>query len=67
MTRDKPFRLYKYQSYNIQTIDNLLKQQLWFSNPLKFNDPFDCYIPAKCLCKNNFRFLNERAEKRVES
>jgi len=39
-----PSRLYKYQPYNIQTLDNLKNRQLWFSKPNRFNDPFDCHI-----------------------
>src|SRR5258706_1189401 len=39
-----PDKLYKYQSYNIQTISNLRKRLLWFSKPKRFNDPFDCTI-----------------------
>ncbi len=34
-------RLYKYQSYNEFSLDNLKKRRIWFSNPLRFNDPFD--------------------------
>lgn len=36
-----PARLYKYQPYNPQTLDNLTKRKLWFSKPEAFNDPFD--------------------------
>jgi hypothetical protein len=35
-----PARLYKCQSDNVQTIDNLKNQTLWFSKPAQFNlDP----------------------------
>ena len=37
-------KLYKYQSFNGQTISNLIKRCLWFSKPEDFNDPFDCDI-----------------------
>ncbi len=37
-----PSRLYKYQPYNEQTLDNLKNRSLWFSWPVHFNDPFDC-------------------------
>ena len=40
-----PLRLYKYQAYNIQNLDNLKNKCLWFSKPSGFNDPFDCSIP----------------------
>lgn len=40
-----PSKLYKYQFYNIQNIDNLKNGCIWFSKPPLFNDPFDCSIP----------------------
>jgi hypothetical protein len=39
-----PTKLYKYQPYNVQTLDNLKNRRLWFSKPVRFNDPFDCAI-----------------------
>ena len=42
--RTIPRKLYKYQPYNVQTLDNLKQRQLWFSNPIRFNDPFDYWI-----------------------
>ena len=39
-----PPRLYKYQPYNVQTLDNLKDRRIWFSKPIRFNDPFDCSI-----------------------
>ena len=39
-----PPKLYKYQPYNVQTLDNLKNRQIWFSKPVRFNDPFDCHI-----------------------
>jgi hypothetical protein len=44
MTRKPPPKLYKYQPYNTQTLDNLKNRVLWFSKPANFNDPFDCAI-----------------------
>jgi hypothetical protein len=43
-TQKVPPKLYKYQPYNIQTLDNLKNRQIWFSKPEKFNDPFDYSI-----------------------
>jgi len=37
-----PKRLYKYRSGSAQDITNLSAAKLWFSNPARFNDPFDC-------------------------
>ncbi len=34
--------LYKYLSWNERTIASLLGNYLWLSNPVHFNDPFDC-------------------------
>jgi hypothetical protein len=42
MTRTAPPKLYKYQPYNVQTLDNLKDRRLWLSKPARFNDPFDC-------------------------
>ncbi len=47
MTLKPPPKLYKYQPYTVQTIDNLKNRLLWFSKPGKFNDPFDCKISFK--------------------
>lgn len=44
MNRLIPPKLYKFQSYNKQTVENPKNQCIWFSNPEKFNDPFDCSI-----------------------
>ena len=30
---------------NDHTFDNLKKNQIWFSSPLKFNDPYDFFVP----------------------
>jgi hypothetical protein len=45
MTKPIPPKLYKYQPYNVQTLDNLKNRRLWFSKASRFNDPFDCSIP----------------------
>ncbi len=34
--------LYKYLSWNEKTIASLIGNYLWLSNPVHFNDPFDC-------------------------
>lgn len=39
-----PKRLYKYQSYNCHSIENLIKRQIYFPKPLELNDPFDCNV-----------------------
>ncbi len=37
-----PPRLYKYQPFNGQTLENLTQQSVWFSAPIHLNDPYDC-------------------------
>ena len=39
-----PKKLYKYESWNEQSLANLKNQQLYFSDPRLFNDPFDSSI-----------------------
>jgi len=39
-----PPKLYKYQSCNEYTFNNLRKGCLWFAKPQSFNDPFDCDV-----------------------
>jgi hypothetical protein len=38
---------YKFMPINEFTFKNLLNNQIWFSSPLNFNDPFDLLIPFK--------------------
>jgi hypothetical protein len=46
-----PPRLYKYQPFNAQTLENLTNTSVWFSAPINLNDPYDCDLagidPAK--------------------
>jgi len=44
----KPMKLYKYESVNTHSLSNLKKQQIYFSKPKNFNDPFDCSITCSC-------------------
>jgi hypothetical protein len=44
MAHSFPKKLYKYQPYSVQTLDNLKNRVLWFSRPAQFNDPFDSKI-----------------------
>jgi Protein of unknown function (DUF2971) len=45
-TKPRPRILYIYRSINDHLRDALIQKHLWASNPLSFNDPFDCTIPA---------------------
>lgn len=37
-----PERLYKYESFNAQSLENLKAQSIYFGPPSGFNDPYDC-------------------------
>lgn len=37
-----PNKLYKYQPFNTISLSNLSNLQIYFCNPTKFNDPYDC-------------------------
>jgi hypothetical protein len=66
MARSVPPKLYKFQPYNVQTLDNLKNQVLWFSKPAQFNDPFDCkVIPSKVetLGEEDWRTLYVKMQK----
>lgn len=39
-----PERIYKYQPGSVGAITNLAAGRIWFSDPMRFNDPFDCAI-----------------------
>ena len=39
-----PQSLYKYQSFTPNSLANIVANQIWFSPPDVFNDPFDCAI-----------------------
>lgn len=54
----QPF-YYKYMPINEFTFKNLLNNQIWFSSPLNFNDPFDFLIP------HSINFTDEEFKKIV--
>lgn len=37
-----PAKLYKYEPFSTQSLENLKAQGIYFGSPLGFNDPFDC-------------------------
>lgn len=39
-----PGRLYKYEPFSAQSLENLKNQVLYFNSPLRFNDPYDCAL-----------------------
>lgn len=44
--KPRPRILYTYRAINDRLRDALMNRHLWASNPLSFNDPFDCTVPA---------------------
>ena len=67
MTKTLPSKLYKYQSYNVQTLDNLKNRRLWFSKPSRFNDPFDCaiYFEASPLTAKDWKALFQMDKREI--
>ena len=39
-----PSRLYKYESFTAQALENLKNHSLYFASPSGFNDPYDCAV-----------------------
>ncbi len=39
-----PPHLYKYEAFSAQSLENLKSQVIYFSSPLRFNDPYDCAL-----------------------
>jgi hypothetical protein len=65
-----PPKLYKYESFNTTSLENLKNQGLYFAGPKNFNDPFDCSIDANLIFKYknklkklHSQFLNESSNK----
>lgn len=48
-----PDILYKYRSFNTRSLEMLRNNQVYFANPIEFNDPFDC--SAQEYMHDNFR------------
>lgn len=69
MNKLLPAKLYKYQSYNAQTLDNLKNRHIWFSKPVQFNDPFDCGInfSSKNIPNNIWKFVYMGAKAQWEA
>ena len=52
--------LYKYMPWNERTISSLLDNYLWLTNPVYFNDPFDCNRNLIL----NYQFTNQEKQKK---
>ena len=44
---NRPKRIYKYEPFSSQSLQNLKAQSIYFGSPLGFNDPYDCAITAR--------------------
>jgi hypothetical protein len=42
-----PKRLYKYRSFNVNSLRLLTEAEIYYSNPRAFNDPLDCNPPIE--------------------
>lgn len=49
--------MFKYSSINSYSLRNLQKNQIYFNNPLNFNDPFDTFHPALITGTSNEKFV----------
>ena len=69
-TKNYPKSIFKYCDFSqdketelIYSLENLKKQQVWLSNPLSFNDPFDSSVAFDAntiineIAKQNIRFI----------
>ena len=45
MSNITPRKLYKYQPFNLYSLVNLTRRELYFSKPENLNDPYDCDPP----------------------
>jgi hypothetical protein len=53
-----PERLYKYESFSSQSLENLKNQVIFFGSPKNFNDPYDCAL---------FPTIKEPSDEEVEN
>lgn len=50
--------MFKYSPINSYALRNLQKNQIFFNNPLNFNDPFDTFHPARIGELSNEKFVD---------
>lgn len=53
------YKLYKFSAINKNLIDSLVKGYLFFANPEKLNDPFDCRIDIRKAMNNAMKLAQE--------
>lgn len=68
MSQSLSIKLYRYRKINEHTIDSLCRDQLFYSNPIDFNDPLDCRPVVEPDSDNLTlrRILTELIRNRVE-
>jgi len=42
-----PKTIFKYEEFNVRSLQNLKAQSVYFASPSQFNDPYDCTITAQ--------------------
>ena len=45
MSEVVPVKLYKYQAFSERMLTSLKSRTIWFGQPSRLNDPFDCEVP----------------------
>ncbi len=58
-----PAKLYKYRDTGTNSESIFTKQELYFANPMEFNDPFDCGFHILCQGEHNQRVIAASAFK----
>ncbi|BFM18931.1 DUF2971 domain-containing protein (plasmid) [Maricurvus nonylphenolicus] len=69
MNDSLPSRIYRYQSFSALSVEALCHDQLYYSDPSRFNDPLDCSpsIEPDTDIHTLRNILSELIKKRVES
>lgn len=62
-----PKYIYKFLPVNEFLFKNILNHQLWFSNPLSFNDPFDCQYGEFCGISEKQIELIDKGDEKFDS
>ena len=69
MSPNPPKTIYRYQRFNVTTVESLCHDTLYFANPAAFNDPLDCQptIDADSDIDTLRHLLLELVKRRVEA
>jgi len=68
LTTTRPETIFKYQPINVQSLNNLQSQCIYFCSPSQFNDPYDCAISAhvKKLRQSEVKAVKEQYLKELD-